>query len=396
MSLPGPPHNSNNKGMRMARPEELLRIAQGPQTPQERIWWSKYSHEKLDAWRHVCDEPADACARAIARQRPSGLLEEVERRARTEGGVFQEFLDQAHTVPDWVDFDAMEAGRRVLVRHAPLQGMVLLCSSLVEGYAFHKPSQVLVQTGRLQKDVTRRIFETGQFLHNMVGPKGLRPGGVGHRTIMEVRLLHAAVRHFLDTTGRYPAEQFQRPINQEDMAGTILEFDFMVVRGMRLFGVEFTREERASIHYFWRYAGHLLGVKEELLTETPEEQGILALQLHTHGYSPTPEGAQLARALLRDMSNKPPFMLSEKVLHTVSRYLIGDDLADQFGIKAYMPVEVALHMARGALRVGNLGMRLMPDFGRRQIERMAHEFGRQTLRRGLGPNPANWGFSSMA
>lgn len=381
----------------MARPEELDRIARGPRTPQERIWWDKYSHERLDAWRYVCDEPADACAREIARQKPSGLLDEVERRAASEGGVFKAFLDQVWEVPGWVDFEAMEPGRRVLMRHGTLQGLVLLCSSLVEGYAFAKPSQVLVQTGRLQKDVSRRIYETGQFLHNMVGPQGLRPGSVGHRTILEVRLLHAAVRHYLDMhPGRYPVEKYQRPINQEDMAGTILEFDFMVVRGLRLLGLELSEEERVSIHYFWRYAGWLLGVKEELLTTSYQEQEILALQLHTHGYSPTPEGAQLARALLRDMSNKPPFMMPEKVLHTISRYLIGDTLADEFGIRAWMPVEVAIHLARAGVRVGSLGLRLLPDAGQRRLEKAAHAFGGRSIRQGLGNDPATWGFRSMA
>lgn len=381
----------------MARPEELARIARGPRTPQERIWWDRYSPAQLDAWRFVCDEPADACARQIARQKPSGLLEEVERRAESEGGVFRAFLDQTREVPGWVDFEAMEPGRRVLMRHGTLQGLVLLCSSLVEGYAFAKPSQVLVQTGRLQKDVSRRIYETGQFLHNMVGPQGLRPGGIGHRTILEVRLLHASVRHYLDQhPERYPVEQYQRPINQEDMAGTILEFDFMVVRGLRLLGLELTEEERVSVHYFWRYAGWLLGVKEELLTSSYQEQEVLALQLHTHGYSPTPEGAQLARALLRDMSNKPPFMLPERALHTISRYLIGDQLADEFGIQSWMPVGVALQLARAGMRMGSMGLRLLPEAGRRQLEKAMHAYGGRSIRQGLGSDPARWGFRSMA
>ena len=64
------------------------------------------------------------------------------------------------------------------------------------GYAHNKPSQVLVATGRLQKDVSRRIYETGQMLHNIIGDDGLRPGGLGQLTLMEVRLLHAAVRQF--------------------------------------------------------------------------------------------------------------------------------------------------------------------------------------------------------
>ncbi len=379
----------------MATPEELQRMEAGPQTPQEHIWWDKFSHDKLQAWRHVCDELADACAQQIARSKPSGLLEEVERRARSEGGVFKEFMEHAYDVPAWVDFDEMEKGRRVYVRFAPLQGLVLLCSSLVEGYAFNKAVQVLVRTGRLQKDVSRRIFETGQMLHNIAGPDGLRPGGIGHRTLMEVRLLHAAVRDFINRSGHWDYERFEQPINQEDMAGTVLEFDFMVVRGMKKLGLKLTPEERDSMHYFWRYAGYLLGVKEELLTESWQEQEVLALQLHSHLYSPTPEGELLAKNLLRDMSNKPPFYLTLPQLYALSRYLIGDQIADAFNIHSNVPGKVVVQAVRAATTGMSYGHRLLPDPLLKRLEAIALIIGRRSIRQGLGGDEATWAFKAM-
>ena len=380
----------------MATAQELKRIEDGPQTSLEHIWWDKYSHEKLDRWRQVCDDKADICIAKIARNKPSGLLSEVEKRAKKEGGDYQEFLDHCFTIPDWVNFDEMEKGRRVYVRFAPLQGLVLLCGSLVEGYAFSKPSQVLVSTGRLKKDVSRRIYETGQMLHNIAGPDGLRPGGVGHRTLMEVRLLHSAVRFFLEGSSKWDEKKYQRPINQEDMAGTVLEFDFMVIRGMRRLGLTLTDEERASMHYFWRYAGYLLGVKEDLLTESWEEQEIMALQLHSHLYSPTKDGAMLARALLRDMTYKPPFNFSLPVLHSISRYLIGDQLADEFGIKSDIPGTVAVRMVKAATYGMSAGYRLLPDPVLKVLEKSALKIGRNALRHGLGEDPADWAFKAMA
>lgn len=380
----------------MATKEELKRLRQGPKTPQERIWWDKYSHEKLQAWRYVCDEEADACVRAILRGRPTNMLEEVERRAKTEGGVFKAFLDQCFTVPKWVDFELMEHGRRVYCRFAPLQGLVLLCSSLVEGYAFQKAVQVLVQTGRLEKDVSRRIFETGQMLHNIAGPEGLRPGGIGHRTLMEVRLLHAAVREFISRSGKWDESRFEKPINQEDMAGTVLEFDFMVVRGMKALGLRLSEEERISMHYFWRYAGYLLGVKSELLTESYQEQEVMALQLHSHLYSPTKEGEILAKSLLRDMANKPPFRFPLPVLHAFSRYLIGEELADTFDIRSNVSGRAAVQMVKTATLGMSYGHRLFPDFALKVLEKGALAMGRNALQEGLGNDPARWAFKAMA
>lgn len=378
----------------MATPSELARIAAGPQTPQEMIWFDRYSHERLQQWRQMQDPEADACTVLMEYQKPTGLLTEVERRAKEEGGPFQAFLDHCHTVPDWVDFEKMELGRRTYRRYAGLQGLVLMCSSLVEGYAHNKPAQVLVSTGRLQKDVSRRIFETGQMLHNMVGPEGIRPGSIGHRTIMEVRLLHSAVRQFLK--GKFDTDKYDQPINQEDMAGTVLEFDFMVVRGLKRLGLQVTRQQHESMHYLWRYAGYLLGVREELLTSTIEEQEVLALQLTTHLYNPTPDSEALAKALLRDMSNKPPFNVPYDVLLAFSRYLVGEKVANDLNINSSIPSAVAVRMVRAAVTAASLGDRFMPDRILRRVENFSFEMGRRAIETGLGGDTANWGFKAIA
>lgn len=381
----------------MATSEELARIEAGPQTPAERIWFDRYSHDRLQAWRQVQDPEADACTALMEFQKPTGLLGEVERRAREEGGPFQAFLDHCYSVPEWVDFDLMELGIRMYRRYSVLQGLVLMCSSLVEGYAHNKPAQVLVSTGRLQKDVSRRIYETGQMLHNMVGPDGLRPGGVGHRTLMEVRLLHSAVRQFLlRNPERFDTERYDLPINQEDMAGTVLEFDFMVVRGMKRLGVNISRKEHEAMHYLWRYAGYVLGVREELLTSTLEEQEVLALQLTTHLYSPTRDSEALAKALLRDMSNKPPFHLPYEALLALSRYLIGDKVADDLNIQSSMSARVAVQMVRGVVGTMSRVVPVLPDPLLRGMERANFALGRKTLAMGLGGNPASWGFKAIA
>ncbi len=380
----------------MATPQELSRYQKGPQNPQERILWDRYSHANLDRWRRIQDPLADRCAAQIKFTRPSGLLEEVERRAKEEGGDFQAFLDHCYTVPSWVDFEEMELGRRMYRRNGALQGLVLMCSSLVEGYAHNKPSQVLVATGRLQKDVSRRIYETGQMLHNIVGDDGLKPGGLGHRTIMEVRLLHAAVRQFLRNNPRWDEAKYDMPINQEDMAGTILEFDFMVVRGLKRLGVRISRREHESMHYFWRYAGYLLGVDEALLTTTLEEQEILALQLTSHLYDPTPDSESLAKALLKDMAGKPPFNLPYDVLLAFSRYLIGDSVADDLNIHSSVSSSSAVHVVKTAISAASISMRMLPDPAKRVLEGFNHKLGRRTLQAGLGGNPARWGFKSLA
>ena len=43
----------------MATPQELARFESGPQNPRERVWWDRYSHERLNAWRQVQDPLAE-------------------------------------------------------------------------------------------------------------------------------------------------------------------------------------------------------------------------------------------------------------------------------------------------------------------------------------------------
>ena len=380
----------------MPTAEEFQRYQQGPQSPQERVWWDRYSHRNLEKWRQVCDDKADACTALIKRGRPADMLREVEERARTEGGVFQDFLDHCNIVPGWVDFEELERGRRVFLRYGPLQGLVLLCSSLVEGYSYNKPAQVLVATGRLQKDVSRRIYETGQLLHNMVGDGGIRPGSAGHRTLMEVRLVHSAVRQFLWHSGKWEAEKYDQPINQEDMAGTVLEFDFMVARGIERLGVNVTDAEKRLMHYYWRYAGYVLGVDEHLLTASVEEQTVLAMQLMSHLYQPTWDGERLAKALLRDMAHKPPFLLSEGMLLAFSEFLLGPVVAGDLNIRARLPHRLAVQAIRQAIRTASAGRALVPDFIQRLVEENNHRLRRKNIADGLGGDPTKFAFSDLA
>ena len=383
----------------MATPEELRRFKNGPTNPQEHIWWNKYSHKNLKKWRYIQDPLADACTEKIdLRRNPTRLLEQVEEEAQRQGGCFQAFLDfyDPANVPGWVNFEKMETGRRFYRRYQPLQGLVLMCSSLIEGYAHAKPAQVLVATGRLNQDVSRRIFETGQMLHNMQADSGLRPGSVGVRTIMQVRLLHSAVRQWLKSSSNWDNNKWDLPINQEDMSMTTLGFDLMVVRGMEKLGLKITRDEHISMHYFWRYAGYLLGVDEALLPSSIEEQEILALHLTTHLYAPTPDGEKLAKSLLRDMSNLPGSLFNYDYLLAVSGYLGGPVLRRDFHLKSRVSSGAAVFLTRKMVGLSNRPVRLLPDIALQGIEHFNFRVARGAIKEGLGGDPADFGFKVIA
>lgn len=317
-------------------------------------WQKKYNNEFLDSMRHLCDPLADAVTAQMDRQRPSAMLDEVERRAKAEGGAFQAFLDQANRVPSWVDWKLIEQARKVSLAFSNVRGMALLVCSLVEGYALSKAAHVLVATGRLHQDVTRRIYETAQMSHNMHVKDGLRPGGTGHRIILEVRLLHSMVRKYLKQRD-WDVNKYDEPVNQEDMAFTIIEFDYLSIRGMERMGASLSESDRKAMHHFWRYAAYLHGVDERLLTDSPEEEYYQYQRIRERQYNPNEESRLLAQTVLESLAGKPPFNLKVELLYELGRLCLGNELADAYklpqhfgwnqAIKAYIGLNKALTFA---------------------------------------------------
>lgn len=350
------------------------------QTVIEPGWQAKYADTVLDGMRYTCDPLADAVAAAINRARPSQMIDEVYARARSEGGVFADYVDHCHSVPAWVDWQQIEHAARVSLAFNNVRAISLLVSSLVEGYSLSKATHVLVATGRLQQDVLRRVYETSQMTHNMTAPGGLRPGGAGHRTIMEVRLLHAMVRKYLRAQG-WDTGKYDEPINQEDMAFTIIEFDYLAQRGMERMGASLTPDDQQAMHHLWRFAARQNGVCEAMLTDSLDEEIYQYRRIRQRQYNPNQESRALARAVITGLAGQPPFFLSEALLFELARTCLGDELADEYGLPQSAGWRRATQAFTWANRALTLAHYRIPEAGR-----LSGAFNRQLLRTVLQNN----------
>ena len=101
-------------------------------------------------------------------------------------------------------------------------------------------------------------------------------------------------------------------------------------------GASYSREERASFHDVWRYAGYLMGIPETILF-TDERH---ALHIYRIGSICEPPPTQEAILMTNALINSAPLVagitdpaarksLVEKVIYPVSRGLIGSNLAAQ-------------------------------------------------------------------
>lgn len=355
-------------------------------------WQERYSTAQLDRWRQVCDPLADAAAAHLARARPSQMLEQLEDLALTGNADCRRFLAVTREVPAWVDRGLVEQGRHVCLAFSALRATGLL-AALLEGYSLSRAAHVLVATGRLNQDVARRLQETGQMNHNMNAPEALWPGGIAHRHILEVRILHAMVRRQLRARG-WDVARYDEPINQEDMAFTVIEFDHLAVRGMERLGATLSRADRVAVHHLWRYAAWLHGVDEALITRTPEEmtaqyEAILAHQQHVNG-----ESRALADAVLAGIAGLPPLHLPERALRALARAMLPAPLAAAYGLHRDPPMDAAVALLRQANRALTAAHYRLPGAAR-AAELMHFRIGRQALDEQLG-EPGRRAFRGMA
>ncbi|GAA2066163.1 oxygenase MpaB family protein [Streptomyces albiaxialis] len=211
--------------------------------------------------------------------------------------ALREFVGHALTVPDWVDRDRIERGAAAYRYLGRNSGDVLTLLSLIGGYRFGGPADLLVLTGGLSGGTTlRRLGETSTWSHAVTRAGGLRPGAEGWRLTVHVRAMHALVNARFEP--RWDTGRWGYPINQADQAGTLGLFDATVIVGCLGLGVRLTRAQRDDLMHLWRYVGHLMGVAPEWLTDVEDVRHRWNYHVLLSAAGQTRAGRELARLTL--------------------------------------------------------------------------------------------------
>jgi hypothetical protein len=270
-------------------------------------------------------------------------------------------------VPFWVDFDRVDRGGRAFLRSGILGGITLGSFSLIVGYCSPAGNKPLALSGRFAKDGARRLAETSRFVQAISLPGGLRRGAEGFRAMVKVRLMHAAVRRWLARSHLWNAGAWGSPINQVDMAGTILLFSLVVLEGLDRLGYRTTESEREDLLHLWRYGAHLLGVDGELhCSSEPEARRLWDLLTITQE-RPDEDSVALSHALLdgpldaaRTERERERAARVRAVGYAISRHLLGDDYADRLRYPRTRLVTAVKAFRALNARVGSL-LRLLPN-----------------------------------
>ncbi len=209
------------------------------------------------------------------------------------------FFETVETVPDWVDVDLLNRGARAYRRFGRTSADVLLQLSLLGGYRFGGPTDLLVLTGGLSGDTAlRRLGETQKWAMAISEHDAMLRDGEGFRLTVHVRLMHAMVNHRFESGGRWDTATWGLPINQSDQAATLGLFNGALLLGVRALGVRVTRDDSAAVMHLWRYIGWLIGIDEDWLFETEREQHRFNYHVLLAQGDVTPAGAELANAIV--------------------------------------------------------------------------------------------------
>ncbi len=151
---------------------------------------------------------------------------------------------------------------------------MLLQLSLLGGYRFGGPTDLLVATGGLTGDTTmRRLGETQKWGVAVSEHDAMRREGEGFQLTVHVRLMHALVNHRFEGGDRWDtatvgACRSTSPIRRRPL-------DCSTVRSCLAYGrsgVRVTRADSRAVMHLWKYVGWLIGVNDDWLFDTEREQ----------------------------------------------------------------------------------------------------------------------------
>ena len=265
------------------------------------VYWSPdhhYEANELSPYRQIADEEMDTILELSAQEKIPGagrfddIVSECVKAADsnpvTSSLCVQEmanFYRRYSTPPEFVDWQQLQRGINVFLAYAPAAATSLYYRSLIGGFSIPVITAVLYQTRYLappssSEKVRERLMDTGGFIASCMSPDSadsgdgfhaaasLRPGGKGWEAALRVRALHARVRRSIlnSRSANWDTAKLGVPINEEDIAATLLAFSINVTLGIEFIaGSCLSETEQRDYLALWRYLGWLLGVGTEVL-----------------------------------------------------------------------------------------------------------------------------------
>lgn len=301
----------------------------------------QWTDATLDKMRHVGDPVADAMVAQVFAESGVTRLNELMRNLvmneypgpGTLPPPIEAYFSTTNTLPDWTNTSLLRQGEQVFWRFGPQMLLILLCYSLPFCYLDRKGVNVLALTTRLLTNPTRRVIETAQMLVDVMSPGGLTDSqGRGRRTIQKVRLMHAAVRKLAAESPAWQSE-WDLPLNQEDLALTLISFSWVVIDGLEKLGTPVSAGDKEAYLHSWLVVGDLLGIDRSLLPANFAAAEVLKQTVAHRQFATSQAGQDLTRALLDMIAYALPGDVFRKVPPALTQHFLGQPWAGWLGVE---------------------------------------------------------------
>ena len=327
----------------------------------------------LDQLRNQTDPEADAVVEALIHDHGIGAANRVFAHMRTAGPlpedtpeVLRDFLSSCCSLPDGLDWDRVDRGAEAFMERAASGSLILLASSLPQGYASPALCEILAISNDLATNPYKRLMGVVQLLVNLSLPGAFRPGGEAIVSAQKLRLLHAGVRTLVPRYCPNYCDHYGAPVSHENMLATIMAFSYLVTEGFQRLGLHF--EEAEDFYYSWKIFAQMMGIHPP---DAPNDDSLVPANLGEAGRfyasyarryytdaSENPHGPILAAQNLKMMEEMIPRRLGRLGLDKAPRIIMTELLdADALARIQVAPAtggRLMEELLRGGLRIGEM------------------------------------------
>jgi endo-cleaving rubber dioxygenase len=300
------------------------------------------SEAALNEMRGIGDPAAD---RVVATLEERGQLPAVNKLLRKwvyndsplPSGLPSElvyFIDKARQLPSWADLTRITAAAQF--GKANMSYLALAYSMGVSTTAFTFPilASVFDPNVGINLDFQKRLLGSLKLISGVYDPNAFAAHGQIIPDLVKVRLMHAAVRDYLDAS-RWDMAKWGVAISQEAMLVETWLFGVDALNIMQKMGVQIPLDVAADFLHTWRVEGAMLGVPAGAMPADIPTATALLSQLEDRNQWASPQGRYLTHSFI-DQASKymsgPGGVDISPILISVIRCVLGSRDADMLAV----------------------------------------------------------------
>ena len=159
------------------------------------------------------DPLSEAMAEDLAefsREESSRLIQaamnsEGEEALRDAPASLRNFFREVETPPEWLEYSALAPGVRMFHRHSQVILAAFVAGVLIEGFTTNIAKSFFI-TGRVRDQGVRRLGQNNRHMMEIFLPGGLYRNGDGWKLSVRIRIVHAQIRRFLNSSEDWDTE----------------------------------------------------------------------------------------------------------------------------------------------------------------------------------------------